>query len=142
MKNRIICFLLVVNSSILFSQVKQAEVNTVVKNMKTQELAWNEADIAGFMKYYWKSDSLKFIGSKGITYGWQKTYDNYVKGYPTKEAMGILTFTIKEATQLSETSIYVIGQWQLNKEKPTGGYFTLLWKKINNEWVIVADHTS
>jgi hypothetical protein len=110
--------------------------------MKTQELAWNEADIAGFMKYYWKSDSLKFIGSKGITYGWQKTYDNYVKGYPTKYAMGILTFTIKEATQLSETSIYVIGQWQLNKEKPTGGYFTLLWKKINNEWVIVADHTS
>ncbi len=142
MKNQIICFLLVVNSSILFSQVKQTEVNTVVKNMKTQELAWNEADIAGFMKYYWKSDSLKFIGSKGITYGWQKTYDNYVKGYPTKEAMGILTFTIEEATQLSETSIYVIGQWQLNKEKPAGGYFTLLWKKINNEWVIVADHTS
>jgi hypothetical protein len=142
MKNQIICFLLVVNSSILFSQVKQTEVNTVVKNMKTQELAWNEADIAGFMKYYWKSDSLKFIGSKGITYGWQKTYDNYVKGYPTKEAMGILTFTIKEATQLSETSIYVIGQRQLNKEKPAGGYFTLLWKKINNEWVIVADHTS
>jgi len=142
MKNQIICFLLVVNSSILFSQVKQTEVNTVVKNMKTQELAWNEADIAGFMKYYWKSDSLKFIGSKGITYGWQKTYDNYVKGYPTKEAMGILTFTIKEATQLSETSIYVIGQWDLTKEKPAGGYFTLLWKKINGQWVIVADHTS
>jgi ketosteroid isomerase-like protein len=142
MKNRIICLLLVVNSSILFSQVKQTEVNMVVKHMKTQELAWNEADIDGFMKYYWKSDSLKFIGSKGITYGWQKTYDNYVKGYPTKEAMGILTFTIKEAAQLSETSIYVIGQWQLNKEKPAGGYFTLLWKKINNEWVIVADHTS
>jgi hypothetical protein len=88
MKNQIICFLLVVNSSILFSQVKQTEVNTVVKNMKTQELAWNEADIAGFMKYYWNSDSLKFIGSKGITYGWQKTYDNYMKGYPNKGSYG------------------------------------------------------
>ena len=64
------------------------------------------------------------------------------KGYPTKEAMGILKFTIKEATQLSETSVYVIGQWELTKEKPAGGYFTLLWKKINNNWVIVADHTS
>lgn len=140
--SRIIYLLLLINSSVLFSQVKEAEVNTVVKNMKTQELAWNEADIAGFMKYYWKSDSLKFIGSKGITYGWQKTYDNYVKGYPTKEAMGILTFTIKEATQLSDSSIYVIGQWQLKKDTPAGGYFTLLWKKINKEWVIVADHTS
>lgn len=142
MKNQIICFLLVVNSSILFSQVKQTEVNTVVKNMKTQELAWNEADIAGFMKYYWKSDSLKFIGSKGITYGWQKTLDNYIKGYPNKEAMGILTFTILESTQLSKSSIYVIGKWDLKKEKPSGGHFTLLWKKINNQWVIVADHTS
>ena len=110
--------------------------------MSQQEQAWNKADIVGFMKHYWKSDSLKFIGSKGITYGWQKTYDNYVKGYPTKEAMGILKFTIKEATQLSEMSIYVIGQWELTKEKPAGGYFTLLWKKINGNWVIVADHTS
>jgi ketosteroid isomerase-like protein len=130
------------NSSVLFSQVIQPDVKYVVENMKTQELAWNNADIAGFMKFYWKSDSLKFIGSKGITFGWQKTYDNYVKGYPNKEAMGILTFTIKEASQLSETSIYVIGRWELEKEKPVGGYFTLLWRKINNQWVIVADHTS
>lgn len=117
-------------------------VDDVLKNMKAQEVAWNNADIKGFMTYYWQSDSLKFIGSKGITYGWQKTYDNYVKSYPTKEAMGILNFTIKEATQLSATSIYVIGQWKLNKQKIVGGYFTLLWKKINGNWVIVADHTS
>ncbi len=118
------------------------EVDDVLKNMKAQEVAWNSADIKGFMTYYWQSDSLKFIGSKGITYGWKKTYDNYVKSYPTKEAMGILNFTIKEATQLSVTSIYVIGQWKLNKQKTVGGYFTLLWKKINGNWVIVADHTS
>lgn len=110
--------------------------------MKTQEEAWNKGDIKGFMEYYWKSDSLKFIGSKGITYGWQKTLDNYIKGYPTKSAMGILTFSILEITQLSNSSIYVIGKWDLKKEKPSGGYFTLLWRKINDKWVIVADHTS
>jgi hypothetical protein len=135
----IVAFML--QGGILFSQ-KQGPVKVVINNMKTQEDSWNTADIDGFMKYYWKSDSLKFIGSKGITYGWQKTYDNYVKAYPTKEAMGILTFTIKGITQLSETSIYVIGQWDLKKEKPVGGYFTLLWRKINGQWVIVADHTS
>lgn len=134
--------LLILNSLFGYSQKKQEQVKVVIDNMKIQEEAWNKADIAGFMNYYWKNDSLKFIGSKGITYGWQKTYDNYVKGYPTKEAMGILKFTIKEATQLSGTSIYVIGQWELKKDKPTGGYFTLLWKKINGQWVIVADHTS
>lgn len=126
----------------LSAQNQKTDVTQVLENMKTQEESWNKGDVRGFMNYYWNSDSLKFIGSKGITYGWQKTLDNYIKGYPNKEAMGILTFTILESTQLSETSIYVIGKWELKKEKPSGGHFTLLWKKINNQWVIVADHTS
>jgi len=117
-------------------------VKLVTGNMEAQEKAWNAGDINGFMACYWHSDSLKFIGSKGITYGWQKTLDNYIKAYPTKEAMGILKFTIIEASQLSESSIYVIGKWELKKEKPVGGHFTLLWKKIEGKWVIVADHTS
>ena len=123
----------------LVAQKQGNDVNQVLENMRTQEESWNKGDVRGFMNYYWNSDSLKFIGSKGITYGWQKTLDNYIKGYPTKEAMGILTFTILEATQLSETNIYVIGKWELKKDtsassvsnKPSGGHFTLLWKKIN-----------
>jgi ketosteroid isomerase-like protein len=125
-----------------FAQIEKGDVKTVSNNMKAQVLAWNKADIKGFMDHYWNSDSLMFIGSKGVTYGWQKTYDNYVKNYPNKEAMGILKFTIIKTEQLSKTSIYIIGKWELEKEKPAGGHFTLLWKKINNKWVIVSDHTS
>lgn len=125
-----------------FSQKKQTQTQSVKENMRMQEEAWNKGEIKDFMNYYWKNDSLKFIGSKGITYGWQKTLDNYIKGYPTKEDMGILTFTILECTQLSETAIYVIGKWELKKEKAAGGHFTLLWKKIDGKWVIVSDHTS
>lgn len=110
--------------------------------MAVQEAKWNEGDLRGFMEYYWKSDSLKFIGSKGITYGWQKTLENYIKGYPDKEAMGILTFKVIECSQLSDKAVYVIGKWDLKKQKVAGGHFTLLWKKIKGKWVIVADHTS
>jgi hypothetical protein len=125
-----------------FAQTNKTNVKTVLENMKLQETFWNNGDIPGFMQYYWKHDSLKFIGSKGITYGWQSTLDNYLKAYPNKGAMGTLTFNIVESVALSKTSIYVIGKWHLQKEKAVGGYFTLLWKKINNKWVIVADHTS
>jgi len=124
------------------AQRHSADVSQVLANMDQQEASWNRGDVRAFMDHYWHSDSLKFIGSKGVTYGWQKTLDNYIKGYPTKEAMGILKFSVIEATQLSPTSIYVIGKWELQKEKPAGGHFTLLWKKINRQWVIVADHTS
>ena len=120
----------------------QNDVFMVKAQMEAQQSSWNNGDIPGFMEYYWKSDSLKFIGSKGITYGWQKTLDNYLKSYPDKAAMGVLKFTIKEATQLSPTSIYVVGKWELEKEAPAGGYFTLLWKKIKGKWLIVTDHTS
>jgi ketosteroid isomerase-like protein len=121
----------------------QKEVATVKSLMDQQQSAWNRFDIEGFMEHYWKSDSLKFIGSKGLTYGWQKTLDNYKKSYPDKEAMGQLTFDINSAELLGKTSVYVIGKWTLHKKNgEAGGYFTLLWKKINNKWVIVADHTS
>ena len=72
----------------------------------------------------------------------EKTLNNYKRNYPNKTAVGVLTFLIKENIQLSPTIIYTIGQWSLEKEKPSGGYFTLLWKKINGFWIIVADHTS
>src|SRR5688572_22208079 len=110
--------------------------------MKLQEDSWNRGDIKGFMHHYWKSDSLKFIGSKGVTYGWQKTFENYQKSYPTKEAMGELKFSLIEVTQLAKDAVYVIGKWELLKEKPVGGHFTLMWRKIDRKWVIVADHTS
>lgn len=143
----LICLISCLNA---VGQKLSLDVLKVMENMKIQENSWNKGDVKGFMDFYWNNDSLKFIGSKGITYGWQKTLDNYLKGYPTKEAMGILNFTIIEVTQLSEESIYVIGKWEIKKDsstgsetsKPTGGHFTLLWKKIKAQWVIVADHTS
>jgi uncharacterized protein (TIGR02246 family) len=117
--------------------------NAIRQVMADQEAAWNRADIEAFMEGYWRSDSLTFIGSRGVTQGWQATLDSYKKGYPDATAMGKLIFTILRLEVLSPESAYVIGQWQLTREKDApGGHFTLLWKKIGGKWVIVADHTS
>jgi hypothetical protein len=104
----IILFLLPVT---LLAQRNRAEENAIRQVMHNQQEAWNRADIETFMEGYWKSDSLKFIGRNGITYGWQTTLDNYKKGYPTPEAMGKLTFTILTLDILSETSAFMIGRW-------------------------------
>lgn len=127
----------------LLAQRNRAEENAIRQVMNTQQEAWNRADIETFMEGYWKSDSLKFIGRNGITYGWQTTLDNYKKSYPTPDAMGKLTFTILTLDILSETSAFMIGRWHLKRatDEP-GGHFTLLWRKINGKWVIIADHTS
>ena len=111
--------------------------------MKDQETAWNAGDLEGFMKGYWNSDSLTFIGSRGLTRGWDQTLANYKKGYATREAMGKLTFTILKVEPLSKKSAFVIGKWHLKRQKDElSGHYTLLWKKINGHWLIVADHSS
>ena len=108
-----------------------------------QTAAWNRGDLEGFMQGYWKSDSLKFIGSRGVTYGWQNTLDNYRKGYPDTAAMGRLRFEILHLNKLSGKYYQVIGKWMLTRTVGNlSGHFTLLFRKINGEWVIVSDHSS
>jgi ketosteroid isomerase-like protein len=140
---KIIILSLLVASSLLFAQKKGDDKKAIQAVMDSQQAAWNRADIHAFMAGYWKSDSLTFIGSNGVTYGWLTTLENYKKGYPTPEAMGQLTFTIVTLELLSPTSAYMIGKWELKRANDApGGHFTLLWKKISGKWVIVADHTS
>lgn len=111
--------------------------------METQQNAWNNGDIDGFMQGYWKSDSLLFVGSAAPVHGWQATIERYKKRYPDKAAMGILTFTILKVDVLDKTNAFMLGAWNLKREKDApGGYFTLWFKKIKGEWVIVVDHTS
>jgi ketosteroid isomerase-like protein len=113
--------------------------------MRNQENSWNEGDLKSFMDTYWKSDSLSFIGKSGINYGWQTTLENYQKSYKNKSEMGTLSFDNISITQLSLKYIYVIGKWHLNRLKPLkdlSGHYTLIWQKIDGEWVIVSDHSS
>jgi ketosteroid isomerase-like protein len=110
--------------------------------LQTQTQAWNNGSLEKFMSGYWQSDSLKFIGKNGITYGWQATLDNYKKSYPDKAAMGILTFEII-TVEISGKTAFVIGKWKLTRQHDEPkGYYTLFWKKIKGKWQIVADHSS
>jgi len=129
------------NAALAYSQ--SDDHKAIRRIMAEQEAAWNRSDLEAFMAGYWKSDSLRFIGSRGLTYGWHQTLDNYKKSYPDAEAMGKLTFTIISIEKLSSRSAFVVGKWHLaRKAGELSGHYTLLWKKIKGTWVIVADHSS
>jgi len=121
----------------------QEDSKQLIMIMEEQITCWNNGDIDCFMQAYWQSDSLKFIGKNGITYGWQNTLDNYKTRYPDKSFMGVLGFDILSSEKLGNNAILVIGKWYLKREKgDIEGYFSLIWKKINGTWLIIADHTS
>lgn len=108
--------------------------------MKAQEEAWSNHDLEGFMQGYWKNDSLKFYGSRGLTYGWDQTLANYKKGYPTPNESGTLSFTINDISLAVDGAYWVMGQYHLKRHAgDADGIFMIIFKKIDGEWKIVAD---
>ena len=122
----------------------QSKDETAIRNAMNEQLAaWNTGDINRFMGTYWSDDSLMFIGKSGVTYGWQKTLENYKKGYPDTAAMGKLDFTILQVKHLSDKYFFVVGKWHLTRSiGNVGGAYTLLFRKIKGQWLIIADHSS
>ncbi len=57
--------------------------------------------------------------------------------------MGTLVFSQIEVHLLSAESAWVLGHWRLNrKDDHPEGIFTLIFRKFQNGWKIVHDHTS
>jgi ketosteroid isomerase-like protein len=129
--------------SVLFCKAQTTNETAIRTVMNQQTTAWNNGDIDAFMQTYLKSDSLMFIGSKGITYGWDSTLAHYKKGYPDKAAMGKLSFELKELQPLSPEYYFVVGKFILERSSGNlSGHFDLLFKKVNGRWYIICDHTS
>ena len=133
-------------SSKNISSFNESDVFKIIDNkMAAQESSWNNGNLDGFMLPYWKSDSLMFVGKSGITKGWNKTLLNYKKSYPSKEEMGNLNFKNIDYKIIDNKSVLITGKWLLIRNNELGnlsGYYTLLWKKLNDSWVIVYDHSS
>ncbi|WP_346236081.1 nuclear transport factor 2 family protein [Niabella insulamsoli] len=111
--------------------------------LEKQTRAWNEGNLEQFMNTYWQNDSLVFVGKSGVTYGWKNTLLNYKKNYPDRASMGQLNFDLIRIEALSESTYNIIGKWKLTRSIGNlQGHFTLIVKKIGNQWLIVQDHSS
>jgi ketosteroid isomerase-like protein len=111
--------------------------------LSAQVVEWNKGHIDGYMKGYWESDSLLFIGSKGPRYGYETTLKRYKEAYPDADHMGSLTSTITSIQKLCPDYYFIVGKWDLKRKAgDVGGSYTLLLRKIKGQWVIVSDHSS
>jgi hypothetical protein len=132
--------LLLISAAAFTQSADEASIRNVLDQ---QVIAWNNGNIEKFMQGYWNNDSLMFIGKSGINRGWQNTLLNYKRSYPDTTAMGKLSFDIIIVKKLSNEYYYVVGKWMLKRSiGDAAGYYNLLFKKINGQWLIIADHSS
>src|SRR5215475_7653278 len=119
--------------------------------MHAQEVAWNNADIPGFMREYEDSTDTTFIGLT-MRKGYQPILKRYQENYTSREQMGKLTYSELEVRLLpsgcGKTEIALVtGKFHLEREqrgeaKKDDGMFSLVWRKGRDGWKIVLDHTS
>jgi uncharacterized protein (TIGR02246 family) len=125
------------------SAQKSQAVADILTVMDTQVSAWNKGDVEGFMKGYWNSEKLIFVSGDNVTRGWKPTLDRYKKNYDSKEKMGKLEFREVEVNVLAPDAAVVLGSWHLTREKDEPhGKFTLVFRKFDDGWRIIMDHTS
>jgi uncharacterized protein (TIGR02246 family) len=110
-----------------------------------QQEAWNRGDIPAFMQGYEDSPSTTFVGA-AVTRGYQPVLKNYEKRYPTRDAMGALTFSELEIHSMGAEYASVLGRFSLKRNAAGGGdrngRFTLILRKTKSGWKIIHDHTS
>ena len=121
---------------------EEKDKSEIVAALNKSAEDWSTGSIDAYMDVYWKSENLQFIGANGITKGWKTTLDNYKKRYPTKDHTGKLTFEVLNVAFLAKNLYSLTGTYFLERKVGSAeGIFTLIFKKIDNKWVIISDHT-
>lgn len=123
---------------------KTEDIVAIGNVLDTQVSSWNLGNVREFMKGYWHSDSLRFINKKGINYGYDSVEARYLRHYNTPEKLGRLSFDQIEYFALdNKQSIYnVTGKWKISGKDSSGGFFSLIFKKVEKgQWKIITDHT-
>jgi ketosteroid isomerase-like protein len=127
------------------AQTPSADSSAIRAVLTQQVVDWNRGDLDAFAAGYKNSPDVLFIGSH-IARGYASMLAGYKAHYPTREAMGTLSFRELEVQPLDAQFATVTGQFELVRSAAGGGnvsgYFLLVVEKTPAGWKIVRDDTT
>ena len=110
--------------------------------LQEQAAQWNQGDLRAFVATYWPGDELTFLGSRGLTRGRDDLLAIYQRAYPTAAARGVLSFDVVDFQPLGPDHALLLGRYELAREEPDSGWFTLVLRRDGDTVKILHDHTS
>jgi uncharacterized protein (TIGR02246 family) len=136
--------LLVLAGSVACPMARAADADADIRDVLANQVdAWNKGDLESFIQGY--AENCTFMGSQ-IVRSREKVLARYRKVYPTSAKMGKLTFSNLDVREIGEKVAIVTGNWHLTRAMQAGGeaggYFSLVFRDMDDEWKIVLDHTS
>lgn len=107
-----------------------------------QAQQWNRGDLPGFVSAYSPGQRLTFLGSSGLTRGQEDLLARYQRNYPTAKERGQLTFTVIDFQPLGQDHALLLGRYELERNNPDAGFFSLVLARDGQSVRILHDHTS
>jgi ketosteroid isomerase-like protein len=124
---------------------KSPEAEAILAMLNKQAVDWNRGDLEAFATGYKNSPDILFMG-RTIRQGYEQMLAGYRKSFPTREAMGTLTFSNLEVQPLDEHFATVTGRFHLERTAAgggnAGGYYLLVVEKTPSGWKIIRDDTT
>ena len=119
-------------------------IDGVKKALNRQVNAWNNGDLEKAMSSYWNSPSTLWVTRSGIQKGYHPVLDGFRKEFADSGSMGIYSYEPLHMEVISATAVYFVIRWKiiLNGVRVIEGVSSQVWKKIADQWMICAEHTS
>jgi ketosteroid isomerase-like protein len=127
------------------ASAQPAEKDAILAILNKQAVDWNRGDLEAFATGYKNSPDILFMG-RTIRRGYDQMLAGYRKSFPTKDAMGTLSFSNLEVQPLDEHFATVTGRFHLERTAAgggnAGGYYLLVVEKTPSGWKIIRDDTT
>ncbi len=125
--------------------VDREGLQAAVDHLLTEsEKAWNGGDLAGFIDWYKRGEETSFLGSNGLTHGWDTIRQRYAGRFEPGASRDSLRFEELVTRPLAPwlglaTARYVLFQ---GDSVTSTGVFTIVVEKTPEGWRIIHDQSA
>ena len=125
--------------------VDPATLNAAVDTLLSRsEAAWNGGDLEGFLFWYQRGPETTFLGSTGLTRGWDTIRARYAPRFEAGATRDSLRFEDLVSRPLAPRLGLATARYVLSRgdSVTASGVFTLIVEEKSEGWRIVHDHSS
>ena len=127
-----------------FAQTKPDALAQVQAALDAQVTAWNSGALEKSASVYYDSPEMLWVNRTGIRKGTDSLQRSFRRPQTDRSRPGTYSYEPLQILQLSPNCVYFVIRWKMeqNGRNSMTGVTSLVWKRINKKWVIVAEHAS
>ena len=105
--------------------------------------AWNRGDITAYMNSHWRDERIVHVFNDDVTIGYSAIEGRYRARYPDPKNRGTISGPELDVWILEPAVAIAFGRWSFEHgEVRMNGVVTLVFRRIDGEWLIVHDHST